>query len=259
MKYIDIEGIKGVANELKEKFRAQKPFKYVVFENFFLAEKAEEIYQSYPTIKEGKWDGTTYIDQKNKFQKTDFEKNSTFDKVFRELNSAEFLKSIENITGLEGLKGDDELFGGGLHQSVKGAFLNVHVDYNIHPKTKYHRRLNIIIYLNKDWKDEYEGHLELWDFTEGNKILLDRIAPTFNRCVIFETNEISYHGHPKKLNTPEGVNRKSLAAYYYTETRPEVEIAEEHNTVYINTEGVTGSLKRFRSGIKALIERIRSK
>lgn len=155
-----------------------------------------------------------------------------------------------------GLRGDEELFGGGLHQSVKGAFLNVHVDYNIHPKTKYHRRLNIIIYLNKDWMEEYEGHLELWDFTDGNKNLLSKIAPTFNRCVIFETNEISYHGHPKKLNAPEGVNRKSLAAYYYTETRPEKEIAEEHNTVYVNTEGVGGYLKRLRSGIKAFIERI---
>lgn len=256
MEYIDIESIKDKADELKEKFQSQKPFKYIVFENFFLAEKAEEIYQSYPTIKEGKWDGTTYIDQKNKFQKTDFEKDSTFDKVFKELNSAEFLKSIENVTGLVGLRGDEELFGGGLHQSVKGAFLNVHVDYNIHPKTKYHRRLNIIIYLNKDWMEEYEGHLELWDFTDGNKNLLSKIAPTFNRCVIFETNEISYHGHPKKLNTPEGVNRKSLAAYYYTETRPEKEIAEEHNTVYVNTEGVGGYLKRLRSGIKAFIERI---
>lgn len=256
MKYIDIESVKGKVDELKKRFESQKPFKYIVFENFFLTEKAEEIYQSYPTIKEGKWDGTTYIDQKNKFQKTDFEKDSTFDKVFKELNSAEFLRVIEDITGLEGLRGDEELFGGGLHQSVKGAFLNVHVDYNIHPKTKFHRRLNIIIYLNKDWKDEYEGHLELWDFMEGSKHLLDKIAPTFNRCVIFETNEISYHGHPKKLNTPEGVNRKSLAAYYYTETRPEKEIAEEHNTVYINTEGVGGYWKRFGSGIKAFIERI---
>lgn len=152
--------------------------------------------------------------------------------------------------------GDNELFGGGLHQSIKGAFLNVHVDYNIHPKTKFHRRLNVIIYMNKKWHDEYEGHLELWHLTDNDKIMLERIAPQFNRCVIFETNEISFHGHPKPLKTPEGVNRKSIATYYYTENRPEDEIAAEHNTVYVNTEGVSGHVKRFASAMKAVLERI---
>lgn len=78
----------------------------------------------------------------------------------------------------------------------------------------------------------------------------------FNRCVIFETNEISYHGHPKPLKTPEGINRKSLATYYYTLTRPAGEAVGEHNTMYVNTEGVGGHVKRLQSGIKALIERI---
>jgi Rps23 Pro-64 3,4-dihydroxylase Tpa1-like proline 4-hydroxylase len=157
------------------------------------------------------------------------------------------------------LLADKELFGGGLHQSVAGAFLNVHVDYNIHPTTKFHRRLNVLVYMNKDWKDEYEGHLELWDLTEGKQHLLDKFAPTFNRCVIFETNEISFHGHPKQLKTPRGLTRKSIATYYYTKTRPETEIAESHNTIYVNTEGVSGQVKRFNSGVKAFLERINKK
>ncbi len=112
--------------------------------------------------------------------------------------------------------------------------------------------------MNKDWKDEYEGHLELWDFTDKNNgKLLDRYAPLFNRCVIFETNEISYHGHPKPLKTPKGVSRKSLAAYYYTKTRNENEIAPEHNTIYVNTEGIFGQIKRFQSGVIAFLERIK--
>src|SRR5690606_40418501 len=137
-----------------------------------------------------------------------------------------------------------------------GVFLNVHVNYNIQPETKLHRRLNVLVYLNKDWKDAYEGHLELWDLTQGDKTLLGKIAPTFNRCVIFETNEISFHGHPRPLKTPEGVNRKSLATYYYTKTRPANEIASEHNTIYVNVEGASGVLKKFNSGVKALLERI---
>ena len=85
------------------------------------------------------------------------------------------------------------------------------------------------------------------------------MRPTFNRCVIFETNEISFHGHPKPLKTPKEINRKSIATYYYTKTRPEHEIAAGHNTVYINTEGVSGQVKRFTSGVKALLERVNKK
>jgi hypothetical protein len=128
---------------------------------------------------------------------------------------------LEELTQIEEpLLADPSLFGAGLHQSMNGAFLNVHVDYNIHPETKFHRRLNVLVYMNPNWKEEYEGHIELWDLTGKERKQLGRFSPDFNRCVIFETNEISFHGHPKKLNTPEGVSRKSLATYYYTKNRP---------------------------------------
>ena len=113
--------------------------------------------------------------------------------------------------------------------------------------------------MNKDWQDAYEGHLELWDFSDEKKVLLAKIAPTFNRCVIFETNEVSFHGHPKPLNTPKEVNRKSIATYYYTKTRPVHELVADHNTIYVNTEGTSGQVKRFTAGIKAFIERISRK
>jgi Rps23 Pro-64 3,4-dihydroxylase Tpa1-like proline 4-hydroxylase len=257
MEFIDFERLEKELVALKENFNSKKPFRYLCFENFFKTEMAEEILSHYPSIEDGKWDGTTYLDQKNKFQKTKFEENSTLDNVFKELNSTKFLKWLNELTDIEEeLIGDEELFGGGLHQSIKGAYLNVHVDYNIHPKTKFHRRLNVLVYMNKDWKDEYEGHLELWDFQNGKKDLLGRYAPTFNRCVIFETNEISYHGHPKALNTPAHINRKSIATYYYTKNRPAHEIAADHNTIYKNTEGINGQWKRFTAGVKAFWERI---
>jgi Rps23 Pro-64 3,4-dihydroxylase Tpa1-like proline 4-hydroxylase len=257
MDLVDFRSLQKRSDEIKRDFSSKKPFRYTMFEGFFDAKAAESIYSSYPQIKDGKWDGTTYVDQKNKFQKTTFETDSVFHKVFSELNSQEFLNWLEKITGIDDLLGDAELFGGGLHQSIAGAFLNVHVDYNIHPKTKFHRRLNVLVYMNKDWKEEYEGQLELWDFSNNKKILLAKYAPLFNRCVIFETNEISYHGHPKPLKTPAGINRKSIATYYYSETRPANEITGEHNTIYVNTEGFSGLLKRFSSGLKALTERLR--
>lgn len=258
MEFINFERLIAHKSQIKADYQSKKPFRYTQFENFFLPEKAELIYQNYPQVGNESWNGTTYIDQKNKFTKDKFEDGSLLDKVFKELNSEQFLLLLNDITEIEEeLLGDPELFGGGLHQSINGAFLNVHVDYNIHPSTKFHRRLNTIIYMNKDWKEEYEGHIELWDFSDGKKVLLDKVAPVFNRMVIFETNEISFHGHPKPLNTPKGINRKSLATYYYTKTRPAHEIAQDHNTIYVNTEGATGTVKRIKSGVKALFERIK--
>jgi Rps23 Pro-64 3,4-dihydroxylase Tpa1-like proline 4-hydroxylase len=259
MEFININSLQARKAQIKAEYQSKKPFRYVMFENFFSPDVAELIYENYPSINDGIWDGTTFIDQKNKFQKNKFEENSPIDKLFKELNSAPFLEWLQYISQIETeLLGDDELFGGGLHQSTKGAFLNVHVDYNIHPTTKFHRRLNVLIYMNKEWKDEYEGHLELWDFSDGKKNLLSKVAPLFNRCVIFETNEISFHGHPKPLNVPENINRKSIATYYYTKTRPSNEIALDHNTIYVNTEGFKGQAKRLFSGVKAFIERMKN-
>ena len=181
----------------RENFRAsyqsKKPFKYLIIDNALKDSIAQEIHDAYPNITDGEWDGTTYLDQKNKFQKTIFEKNSLIQNVFDELNSESFLEWLNFITEIEEpLEADPTLSGGGLHQSLNGAFLNVHVDFNIHPKTKLHRRLNVLIYMNKDWKDEYEGHLELWEIDDEHKNLLEKISPKFNRLVLFETNEISF-------------------------------------------------------------------
>ncbi|MBB6610292.1 2OG-Fe(II) oxygenase [Pontibacter sp. Tf4] len=257
MHYINLDFLKQQLSALTEKYRAQQPFRFVVIDGFLKPDAAATLLEAYPATTDGVWDNTTYIDQQNKFQKTRFEKGDVFDQVFGELNSETFLDWLQQLTGIEEpLIADESLFGGGLHQSTNGAFLNVHVDYNVHPATKYYRRLNVLVYLNKNWEENYGGYLELWALTEGHNRLMTSIAPSFNRCVIFETNEISYHGHPKKLNVPDGVTRKSLATYYYTLTRPVAEQAPEHNTIFVNTEGISGQVKRFRSGLKAALERI---
>jgi len=255
---INIKSLNDRLQKIKKEFNdSSKPFRYVVFNDFYDVNTANKILNEYPSIKDGKWNDKTYIEQLNKFQKTEFETGSLLNNVFDDLNHKEFLGWLKKLTDLEAdIVGDRSLFGGGLHQSIKGAFLNVHVDYNIHPETKYHRRLNVLIYMNKDWKDEYEGHLELWNIKENEKNLLEKISPSFNKCVIFETNEVSYHGHPTPLNTPNHINRKSIATYYYTKTRPEKEISDEHNTIYINTQGSRGSLKKIKSSLKALKERL---
>lgn len=129
---------------------------------------------------------------------------------------------IERLTGVDGLFLDPELFGAGLHCIPHGGFLNMHVDFNQHPEG-WHRRANCLIYLNEVWDDSWGGHLILGENREK------AIAPIGGRCVIFETTEDSWHGHPEPLSCPKHMQRRSLAMYFYTKNPPK---AEPHSTVY---------------------------
>ena len=135
-------------------------------------------------------------------------------RFFEDLAHPAFMAYLERITGISPLYADADLNGGGLHEIHEGGYLNVHVDFNFHPKNKQHRRLNLIVYLNERWEDAWGGHLELWpaDFSA----VAGSIAPLANRMVLFETSEVSYHGHPVPLAPPPGVTRKSMAVYYYS-------------------------------------------
>lgn len=254
MEFIDYKSLEERTAELKSAWNNAEPFHRIVFDDFFTNEAAEKILATYPEVEEGAWESKTFLNQKNKFVKTNFDDNPVLQQAFDEINGQKLLDIVQNITGIKNVKGDPKLFGGGLHQSINGAFLDVHLDFNIHPVTKKHRRMNIIIYMNKDWKEEYGGFLELWDMDKKEQI--GNVAPSFNRCVIFETNKVSFHGHPKPINTPKGISRKSLATYFYTENRPANEIENDRNTLYVNTEGMTGNLKNFKSGVKAFFERV---
>lgn len=255
MKYIDLDFLNNNAEVFSVNFNAKNPFRYLSFDGILKPDAAELIHSQYPTPEQDTWNKTNYIQQRNKLQKSSFLPGTLFHEVFDELNSPEVMQWLEKVTGIHELEADDQLFGGGLHQSLNGAFLNVHVDFNIHPATKYYRRLNLLIYLNKEWNEKYNGAVEFWDM-EANRQLA-KIYPVFNRCVIFETNEISFHGHPIPLNTPPGVTRKSLAVYYYTKKPPiSLQHVNEHNTLFRNTEGLAGQWKKFVSAIKTTKERV---
>jgi Rps23 Pro-64 3,4-dihydroxylase Tpa1-like proline 4-hydroxylase len=141
------------------------------------------------------------------------------------------LKYLEELTGIDNLIGDELLMGGGLHKITSGGKLAIHKDYNVHPVKKMYRRLNLLIYLNKDWKREWEGNLELWD--KDHTKLEVSVEPLFNRAVIFTISEDSLHGHPVPLNTPENVSRNSIALYYFTEVNPS---DNEHSVVFFDSK-----------------------
>ena len=150
--------------------------------------------------------------------------------MFDFLNSDKFLKSLETLTGIKNLISDKTLYGGGLHQIKRGGKSDIHADFNMHKQFGWHRRVNLILYLNKEWKEEYNGCLELWDKEMKNPI--KKIKPGFNVMAIFKTDEYSFHGHPEPLECPEDVTRKSIALYYYTKEPPE-HIADTHSTRYM--------------------------
>ncbi len=255
MEYIGFESLLQRTEAITTDFNGKTPFRYTVIDNFFKQPQAEIIHAAYPSVNEGIWNSSTYLNQKNKYTQNTFHKDSVLEKVFVELNSKEFTNWLQAITNIQPISSDNKLLGAGLHQSINGAFLNVHLDFNIHPYTQLHRRINVLIYMNKDWHKSYEGYLELWKIENGNKSLLSNICPSFNRCVIFELNDKSFHGHPKPLNTPDSVSRKSLAVYYYTPQPVASGKIVTDKTIYVNTEGLNGYIKQFMSGSKALFER----
>jgi Rps23 Pro-64 3,4-dihydroxylase Tpa1-like proline 4-hydroxylase len=147
------------------------------------------------------------------------------DEILRAMNGPAVLDRLVTLTGLQ-LLPDPEYVGGGVHEVLPGGLLDVHADFNLHPRTGLHRRVNLLLYLNEGWHDEWGGHLELWerDMSRCGK----RIAPVFNRGVLLLIDDTAFHGHPQPLACPEGISRLAFATYFYTADRPDHEKAAFH-------------------------------
>jgi len=173
---------------------------------------------SFPSVQEKIWDRYDYKYQVKLACNRIDQIGSPLNEILIALNAGPFLQLLEKLTGEKGLISDPYLVGGGLHQIEPGGSLSVHADFIQPPHLKFYRRLNLLIYLNPDRPEEYGGNLEFWDSKMSQCV--KSISPVGNRCVIFTTTASSFHGHPHPLKSPAGVNRKSLAVYYYTLERP---------------------------------------
>ena len=160
--------------------------------------------------------------------------------LFYALNSRPFLSFLEELTGIEGLIPDPYFIGGGVHITQNGGHLDIHADFNHHGKLNLERRLNVLIYLNKDWKPEWGGEFEIWnpDMTEKVK----SFTPVFNRMVCFNTRSDTWHGNPEPVNHPDGEPRMSLALYYYTATWSE--LRKSHTTLFKPRPGTIDKVDR---------------
>lgn len=217
---------------LREQARNAAPFSYVLIDDFLETDFAHDALRSWPAFEEAAKIGKSFhsINERNKVQITD---SSQFPQPLKALNdvlaSPSFLEAVSAIFAIPDLLPDSELVGGGMHQTGPRGRLDVHVDFNYIEARKLHRRLNILVYFNDGWRQDWGGQLELWNSDISARI--HSIEPIFNRCVIFETSEISYHG-VAGVTCPDDTVRRSFAGYYYTKAAPASWTGQSHSTIF---------------------------
>jgi Rps23 Pro-64 3,4-dihydroxylase Tpa1-like proline 4-hydroxylase len=228
--FLDSKELQGLATRLREQYCGAVPFPHVVIDDLFPKEILEKIISEFPRPGEIAWNEFANREEKKLASTAESQMSEATRFFLYQLNSSTFINFLETLTGIDGLIPDPHFWGGGLHQITRGGYLKIHADFNRHEKLRLDRRLNLLLYLNHDWKEEYAGHLELWN--SGMSRCEKRVLPVFNRCVIFNITDYSYHGHPEPLACPEAQTRKSLALYYYSNGRPAEEASDEHGTLF---------------------------
>lgn len=213
------------AQALAPAFAQARPFPHVVIEGFMPEQVAQAALEACPSPDSDVWKRSDNSFTENKSTITygegvkDFYLSEEAMDVLNMLNSGPFMRFVSLLSGVE-LVPDPYFVEGAYHCVGNNGRLGIHADFSHHPLTKLERRLNLLWYLNPEWKDEYGGALGLYepDLKTGKLI-----RPVFNRAVIFATSDISFHGHPEPMTLPEGVYRRSIAMYYYSLPRPERE------------------------------------
>jgi len=230
------EAVVRNADRYREAFAGADPFKHVVIEDFFEPSFAERLLTEFP-----KFDPDLSKNEAGlaggKAANPDIRQISP---VYRDLYdliaSIPFLDLVNRLSGIPDLVVDEKMYGGGTHENQHGQELDPHVDFNYDEAQQLHRRLNLIVYLNQSWQTEWGGALEIHSNPrDRNRNRIRSYDPLFNRCVMFETNEYSWHGFPK-IDLPPGkrhLSRKSISIYLYTRDRPAEEVAPMHTTFYV--------------------------
>lgn len=259
---------------LRQQYSQARPFPYVKIEKFLDPEFAKEVAAAYPTFEVALGQGRSFktVNERKKVQITDAK---LFPGPVAQLNEAlaspSFLSKLSYVTGIPDLLADEDLVGGGIHVTGPGGRLDVHVDFNFMESRKLHRRLNLLVYLNPTWEEKWGGHLQLWDKDVTN--CEQAFAPALNRCVIFETSDISFHGvTPVTAAAP--FPRLSFATYYYTRQPPPNWKGTVHSTIFkarpeerlrgyvlmpaeFLQQRITSGVRRIKGGIKRLVNAVR--
>lgn len=226
------------AGALARQFSSARPFRHLAIDEFLSASFCRDLVRQFP-----EFDDQSAVNENGLTgDKAVQERVRAIGPAYRQLDdlvrSRDFLGLLERITGIDGLLYDPWYFGGGSHENRHGQELDPHVDFNRHPVTGRHRRLNLLLYLNPEWQDDWGGSLQLHrdpSLPPGADEIVT-VTPLANRCVLFETDEHSWHGF-ERICLPENrrhLSRRSFALYFYSESRPAAETAPEHSTVYVD-------------------------
>ena len=275
---LDLDKWRGIFRVQADSYQDAYPYPHAQFDSFLEEWAARSAMEAFPPVEGGGWINYVHVNErKHGLNKMDAIPDF-LQQVVRTLNSDEFVAELSKLTGIEGLKADPTLEGGGLHQSQRGGYLNIHADFTVHPhKRNWRRRVNLLIYLNEGWEEDFKGHLELWD--RKMEACRAKISPIFNRCVVFNTDEDSYHGLPEPIQCPEDMTRKSIALYYFTEekTAPRkrstnyrarpgdgikslfIYLDKQLVNVYSNVKGILGINDDFVSKVLNLFNRKKNK
>ena len=221
-----------------ERFMSAQPFRHVIIDDFLTPDFASALLAAFPAFEKGNFvgddgrpGGKSTVDRVRDL-------GDAYGRLDDVIQSREFLDLVGRVTGIENLIYDPFYLGGGTHENRHGQALKAHIDFNYHPSERWHRRLNLIIYLNHEWDEAWGGMFDLYRDPYADATPMVRVPPLFNRCVIFETNEKSWHGFDM-IELPEEkrhISRKSIALYFYSADRPQEEKAGRHTTHYVNAQ-----------------------
>ena len=212
---ISTRGARAAAQDLSGDYQSREPFHYGGYDNFLDPAILERVREELKQLPEAE----TSFDRPQEKLKTSYtpERLPMYTRqLFYALNSRPVLSFVEELTGIKGLIPDPYFAGGGVHVVANGGHLDIHADFNHHAGLNLERRVNLLIYLNKDWKAEYGGSFEVWN--DDMTAQMASYVPLFNRMCMFSNSSHSWHGNPEPVNHPDGEPRLSIALYYYTAT-----------------------------------------
>lgn len=223
----DTSVAKETGAKYADKYQSAEPYHHICLDNFLPMEIIDQVRADLASLPDAQRSFDA-AEEKLKSQYNPDRLPQYTRNLFYLFNSRPFILFLEEMTGIKGLIPDPYFIGAGIHKTLNGGYLNIHADFNVHKQMQLERRLNMLIYLNPPWKEEWGGSFEVWDKPMEKKVA--SFAPTENRMCCFSTGSDTWHGNPEPVNHPEGLPRQSIALYYYTATWDDSRVA--HSTIF---------------------------